>query len=383
LIKLKLKKNVNNINHAYDKDSYLRDEKKLYYMRNRSEIVEFRIVVALIVLFVLLIAAIVAIKLGGVKQASQFTLKQDSMNSKYLDNKSTSEASSGDEHSNESDEAAFDYSKSIICWGDSFSDNTANSTNFYTYYLSEELTQIAADVNSVFSSGLEGDSVLAIAAKQGGIPMQVQPFTIPATKTPVEISLKSSQGGSVLLQDKLNSGLNPCTIAGVKGTIEYHNGKLSFTRATAGNAVNVEIPETVVTNAMTNIKGYTAVYFFGGDCTKYKPAELVNMYKKMINFNGNEKYIIIGSVTGDEKTLTPYEEALAKEFKSHYINLRSYLTGDVFNDYDIKITSSDAKALKSGTVPPSFILNGKRMSDQGSEILAKVLFDKLVQLDLV
>ncbi|GEM_PF-6756866 len=372
---LKKPKQINNI----DIDS--QKEKNLLYTQNRTLIIERRIIAALIIFLILLMGFIAAYRILGISEQSRYSLREDSLNSKYLDNKRVPSSTENEDDGNV--EAAFDYSKSIICWGDSFSDNTANSTNFYTYYLSERLTQVGADIDSVFSSGLEGDAVPVIAAKQGGIPMQVQPFTIPAGTSSVEISLKSILGGNIILQNKLNSGLNPCTIAGVEGTIDYRSGKLSFTRSAPGKEIKVTAPATVVTNAMSNIKNYTAVYFFGGDCSKYTPDELVSMYKSMITFNGNDKYVIIGSITGDEETLTPYEEALTKEFKNHYINLREYLTGNVFNDYDIKITSNDAKALHKGSVPPSFVLNGKRLSDQSSEILANLLFDRLLQLELI
>lgn len=355
-------------------------EKKIYFIQNRERIIERRIIIALVAFLVILAGYIAVNKYAGTPASQQYKLRDDSLNSKYLDNKKPAD---GTDNTSADEEAAFDYSKSIICWGDSFSDNNANSTNFYTYYLSQKLMEVGADIDSVFSSGLEGDLIPVIAAKQGGIPMLAQPMTIPAAKESVPITLKSTLGGNVILQDKLNSGLNPCTIAGVEGVIDYRNGVLSFTRQEAGKEVKIATPTTVVTNAMANIKDYTAVYFFGGDCTKYTPNELVSMYKKMIAFNENEKYVIIGSITGSEETLSPYEQALTKEFKSHYINLRAYLTSDVFNDYEIEITANDAKALRTGSVPPSFVLNGKRLSDQGSEILANLLFDRLLQLELI
>ncbi len=356
------------------------NEKNIFFIQNRSEIITHHIVIVLIILFVILIGYIIAHKTVLSDAENQYQLKTDTLNSKYLDQKNLNPAAN---ENNTNEIVPFDYSKSIICWGDSFSDNSANSTSFYTYRLSELILETSSNINGVFSSGLEGDNVSVIAAKQGGIPMQAEPFTIPASTTPVEISLKSTLGVKLILQDKLNSGLNPCAIAGVEGNIEYVRGKLCFTRSKAGKEIKVVQPTTVVTNSMTNIKDYTAIYFFGGDCTEYTPEELVSMYKKMITFVGNEKYIIVGSVTGNEATLAPYEEALNKEFKNHYINLRKYLTTTVFNDYEVKITTNDAKALREGSVPPSFILNGKRLSDSGSTILADLLYDKLLQLQII
>lgn len=352
-------------------------EKQLFYIQNRANIFAHRLVIVIIAAFILLIAYVVFTLVSGGNDS--YNIKSDSLNSQYLnpvrsDDDDTDEAASND---------TIDYSHSIICWGDSFSDNAANSTNFYTYYLSELLEARSSDINVVFSSGIEGDDMLTIAAKQGGVPMVVQPFTIPSQTNPVEISLQSSNGANLIIQDKLNSGLNPCTIAGVEGTIEYVNGKLSFTRNTAGEEIVLTAPTTVVTNAMTNIKDYIAVFFFGDDPTEYTPQEVVEMYKAMVNYNGSDRYVIIGSIVGDEATLAPYEEALTTEFKNHYINLREYLTTDVFNDYDITITSKDARALREGSVPPSFILNGKRMADHGSEIVANILFDRLLQLQII
>lgn len=364
----------------HSESKYYVFDKKLYNMQNRTDIIVRYFVIVLILLFAALIAYI-CLSRSKSSQNMYSNISASGIKTDVKIDKTKAEPNAKTDKDDK--EAAFDYSKSIICWGDSFADNTANSSTFFTYYLSENISNHALDINSVFSSGLEGDTVPIIAAKQGGIPMKVQPFTIPADKTPVPIELKSILGGNVILQDKLNSGLNPCQIAGIEGTIEYKQNKLSFIRSDAGKAVTVAEPTTVVTNAMSSIKGYTGVYFFGGDCTKYTPNELVNMYKKMVAFQGNDKYLIVGSVTGDSQKLEPYEKALEQQFASHYINLRKYLTREVFNDYEIKITGNDAKALQSGTVPPSFTLNGKRLSDQGSKILADLIFDRLIQLDLI
>lgn len=373
----------NKINDAGKKnDDNLKNQsfKNIYYMQNRTYILERRIIAFFMALLLIIAGIIVFSRVSDKFYTDEYIVKSDSLNSKYMNSQAQKQ---NKEASAKASENEVDYTNSIICWGDSFSDNSANSTNFYTYYLSQLLSERSADIDVVFSSGIEGDTVPVIAAKQGGMPMLAQPFVIPAQVKSVEISLKNSLGGTVLIQDKLNSGLNPCTIAGVEGTIDYRGGKLCFTRSKAGKEIKITTPATVVTNVMQNIKGYTAVFFFGGDCTKYNPPELVSMYKEMIKFHNSEKYIIVGSITGDEKTLAPYEEALAKEFKTHYINLRDYLVTNVYNDYEIKISTADAKALRSGAVPPLFILNGKRLTDTGSEILADLLFDKLLQLEII
>lgn len=376
-----MKKNKSNNTDKNSIDS-IREQnlKKLYYIRNRSNILERNIIAVFFLFLLIIVGTILFVRVSGRFSADDYSIKSDSLGSKYTDTKPSEQ---NDITVAETQEEQFDYKNSIICWGDSFSDNNANSTNFYTYYLSQLLSERYTEIDSVFSSGLEGDTVPVIAAKQGGMPMLVQPVVIPAQATSVEISLKNRLGGTVLIQDKPNSGLNPCTIAGVKGTIDYRGGKLCFTRSKPGKEIKITTPTTVVTNTMQNIKNYTAVFFFGGDCTKYNPPELVSMYKEMIKAHNNDKYIIIGSITGDEKTLAPYEKALSQEFKNHYINLRDYLVTTVYNDYEIKISTADAKALRSGTVPPSFILNGKRLTDQGSEILADLIFDKLLQLEII
>lgn len=364
-------------NKKYDEIDTSIKEKDLYYMQNRSDILEHRLVIGIIAAFILL-AVFVVFKVASGSN-NEYNIKSDSLNSEYLN------PPNNEDTDNEATitEPTVDYSNSIICWGDSFSDNIANSTNFYTYYLSEILSSRGSDITAVYSSGISGDDMLTIAAKQGGVPMQVKPVTIPAQSKAVEISLQSTYGNDLIIQDKLNSGLNPCSIAGIDGNIEYVNGKLSFIRSTPGEAVTLTTPTTVITNSMANIKDYIAVFFFGGEPTDYTPEEVVEIYKAMIDYNNSDRYIIIGSITGDEATLSPYEDALTEEFKNHYINLRKYLTEDVFNDYDISITANDSKALRNGSVPPSFILNGNRMADQGSEIVANILFDRMLQLGII
>lgn len=372
---IRFKKNKDDDLSSYPKET------NVYLIQNRTAIIERNIILVLVVFLILLVAYICFDKTVNTNK-NVLGIKETDMNSKYLDKNKVDADKSGNNGDESNDELAFDYSKSIICWGDSFSDNSSNSTNFYTYYLTEQLMEIETDINGVFSSGVDGDNMEAIAAKQGGIPMFVQPCSIPADDKSVPITLKNSLGSTIILQDKLNSGLNPCTISGIEGEVYYVNGKPSFIRSKNGNAYDVKTPTTLVTNAMSNIKGYTGIYFFGADYGKYTPEQVVDIYKSMIKFQGNQNYIVIGSVIGTKTKLEPYEHALEDAFGNNYINLRAYLTEDVFNDYEIKINSKDAKALSDGSVPPCFILNGKRLSDSGSKILADLVYNKLAYLDL-
>jgi hypothetical protein len=347
---------------------------KIYHIQNRMKIMERNITIILILCFVALIAFIAVSRAVQPSEQVQYKLHTD------LSKNDTSK----DVENNDSEDDDFDYSKSIICWGDSFSDNTTNSTNSYTYYIYELLNNTNTEIDGVYSSGIAGDSIPVIAAKQGGMPMFAQPFEIPASsKQSVEIELKNSTGANVLIQDNLNSGLNPCKIAGVEGTIGYVKGKLCFTREQDGKAIDLTEPAIVQTNAMLNIKDYTSVYFFGGDCTKYQPDEVVNMYSSMVEFTGNDKYIIVSSITGDAKTLQPYEKALEEKFGEHFINFREYLVSDVYDDYEIKLNNKDVAAIKQGIVPPSLIMNGSKLSDQGSKILADLIFNRMRQLDMI
>jgi hypothetical protein len=337
---------------------------------------ERNIIIVLILFLIALIAFIALSKKITPSEQVQYKIHTD------LSKKDNSQNT--DKVAYDDSEETVDYSHSIICWGDSFSDNSANSTNSYTYYIYDTLNDTITDIDGVYSSGVAGDSIPVIAAKQGGMPMYAQPFEIPASASQsVEIELKNSLGNNIILQDKLNSGLNPCEIAGVEGTIDYRKGKLCFTRSKDGKATKLTDPTMVQTNAMRNIKDYTAVYFFGGDCTKYQPNELVDMYSSMVDFVGNDKYIIVGSITGDENTLQPYEKALQEKFGDRFINFREYLISDAYDKYDIQLTSKDVAAIRQGSVPPSLIMNGSKLSDQGSKILADLIYNRMRQLDLV
>jgi preprotein translocase subunit SecG len=369
------KKNILKERNTYP-SSAGRENGKIYRVRNRAKIIERNIIIVLVLFLIALIAFIVLSRTVTHSEQVQYTVHTN------LAKKTDTVKSDASAEDNE--EEAVDYSNSIICWGDSFSDNSANSTNSYVYYIYDLLSDTVTDIDGVYSSGIAGDGITAIAAKQGGIPMYAQPFEIPASSAQsVEIELKNSLGENVIIQDKLNSGLNPCEIAGVEGTIDYRRGKLCFTRSQDGTAKKLTDPTIVQTNAMLNIKDYTAVYFFGGDCTKYRPNEVVDMYSSMVDFVGNDKYVIVGSVTGDESTLQPYEKAMEDKFGDRFINFREYLISDAYDNYEIKLNSKDIAAIRQGSVPPSLIMNGSKLTDQGSKILADLIYHRLRQLDLI
>jgi hypothetical protein len=107
------------------------------------------------------------------------------------------------------------------------------------------------------------------------------------------------------------------------------------------------------------------------------------MYSSMVDFVGNDKYVIVGSVTGDESTLQPYEKAMEDKFGDRFINFREYLISDAYDNYEIKLNSKDIAAIRQGSVPPSLIMNGSKLTDQGSKILADLIYHRLRQLDLI
>ena len=114
-------------NKKYDEIDTSIKEKDLYYMQNRSDILEHRLVIGIIAAFILL-AVFVVFKVASGSN-NEYNIKSDSLNSEYLN------PPNNEDTDNEATitEPTVDYSNSIICWGDSFSDNIANSTNFYTY----------------------------------------------------------------------------------------------------------------------------------------------------------------------------------------------------------------------------------------------------------
>ena len=266
--------------------------------------------------------------------------------------------------------------REIVCWGDSL---TAGG---YPAHL-EELAGV-----TVYNRGIGGENASSIAARQGGLPMLVKEFTIPAGKEAVAIELyaNSNMPLNVIFQNPGDEqvGINTCYINGIAGRITKDSNGYKFTRSVAGETVAVAKGTPVMTASMIERRGDIAVIFSGengGYCT---PLGLNALHNSMINYLNydNPQYIIVGLTHGTNATLANLDSFMEKEYGEHFFDLREYFgTNEAFEYAGITATDADKAAIAEGAVPPSFLQeDGIHFNEIGRKVQAKGIFEKLKSL---
>lgn len=292
-----------------------------------------------------------------------------------------------------------DYSEDAInCWGDSLTHGVGTSSNDKRYPM-----QLAAlSGKTVYEMGIGGETAALIAARQGAWPIFVNNIIIPADTTPVQIGDANTSGfvdglGSNLKMIRQGGGtdasVNPCTIAGVQGSLTWTgstyddpSGTYTFTRLASGDAVAINRPAQLITYAMTQASGRRdniSVFWAG---TNDKPdgitvQSVVSKIKVMKDFSRSKKYIVIGLTS---KSYMPdivnVNVALLNEFGYRFLDIRQYLIKYGLSDAGIAPTSQDNTDISNGEIPTSLRSDDVHLNDSGYLIVAQQVYKKLQNL---
>jgi lysophospholipase L1-like esterase len=295
-----------------------------------------------------------------------------------------------------------DYSLNYInCWGDSLTRGVGTSADTKAY--PSVLGTLTG--KTVYNMGIPGENSSQIALRQGGLPVWVNNITIPAGTTPVQIGTYANSGlkdifgnnqTTLLSGSGLNQSINPCTIAGVQGTLAWTganatdvNGTFTFTRTTAGNAVTINRPTLLTTYAMQNYRDNISVFWVG---TNDKPSGsnvqdlVINKIKSMKDYLRTKKYIVIGmTALSYMPDIVNVNIALAKEFGFRFLDIRTYLLNYGLSDAGITPTAQDNTDIVNGEIPTSLRASGDavHLNDAGYNIVANQVYQKLKDLGYV
>lgn len=271
----------------------------------------------------------------------------------------------------------------ILCWGDSM-------TQGYPDFLKKDYGLRVLN----WSSG--GEKAEFIAMKQGGTPFYVAPFTIPADKSEVKITLlddnfreiDSGEGFGFLG----NKGLSPSFIAGVKGNIKLskEDGNYYFNRLDTAPYTEVEItrPTRIVTTAMDKQNLNDIHLIFSGPSNGYKWDEydqLIEAQKDMLDYMGSDKYIIISLTSWYYlPNVDKFNEGLAAHYGEKFLDFRSYLlTDEAFEAAGITKTEQDEADIAIGEIPTSFRSDKEHGNDKFNKLLAEQLYLKMIELGYI
>lgn len=305
--------------------------------------------------------------------------------------------------------AAADTAPRVYCWGDSLTqgegsnlkltDGVFSAFNLHPY--TNELTDYRA-----VNLGCQGESVVTIMARQGADPMVVGGFTIPADRTAVIVGNKNDgiptvSGGVAKPLKPMEAGLNPCTIAGVKGILHRGSSRNDsdsnyyFTRLTAGEAVAVPESTQIQTFAMTHYHGGIAVIWMGANGGWSSHTDFIAKVQKMVKYGGYSNYLVllcrefkqeyvkqIAAALTDEKgichVLNLYEElpihGLSLANMTHYY----FDTSDYANGDEILLKAPMLCACSNSDGSPKF--EALHFSAHGYRAIGKLVAAKLTEL---
>lgn len=276
----------------------------------------------------------------------------------------------------------------ITCWGDSLTAGAKGDGVNYPDVIGE---LSGAEVHNY---GVGGETSLGIAARQGGLPMQVNNITIPANDHVVIGNLADSGIYSVtgamitpLLQGG-DSSINPCTIAGVKGRLDWtgtsvtdEDGLYVFTRESEGEEVVIRAPQTIITSAMEDKTEDILVIFIGENGGWVDNQDLINQIMGMINYSACEgKFVVCGITSQSAGERATLESDMEAAFGNKYLNLRKYLVEEGLSDAGITPTEQDLAHMEAGSVPGSLRSDLVHGNSFYYQLIGEKIFEKITEL---
>lgn len=273
-------------------------------------------------------------------------------------------------------------SERILCWGDSLTFGEGGNGVTFPSVLEEKVDL------KVINYGVQGETATQIGIRMGAFPMEVASFEMPQETVPAEVTLQYA-GEDPIMMRLGDCGINPCRIAGIEGTLAYNiaDNSYSFTRSEEGNAMTVEEGTQVETFASGDKKEADIVILFAG--TNLAPdiahvGELMDAQKQMLEYLGTERYIVIGLTSlALVPDVEPINKALAEEFGTHFLDIRTYLLENGLEDAGIAPTVQDRADLAAGEIPSSLRVDIVHGNEMFYRIIGEQVFLKLKELGYI
>ena len=238
----------------------------------------------------------------------------------------------------------------IVCWGDSLTVSVDGKSAY---------PDILRDLSGceVVNYGVESESAAMIAMREGGLRVNVKATVIPSDTNLIPIFLRTENNGHVFFLDYGDGGVNPCSINGIEGELQQLNGSYYFQRKTKGERIAVDEGTQFKTFGMNDSKPDDILVIFAGtnDLPDSKSVKnLISLERAMLESAGCDKYIIVGlTYAGGIPEIDAVNEALSKEFGSHFVDIRKYMLNYGLADAGIEPSEQDLADIKKGEIPSS------------------------------
>lgn len=268
----------------------------------------------------------------------------------------------------------------IICWGDSLTVSLDEKSAFPDILRSLSGCE-------VINYGVESENTAMIAMREGGLRVNVKATVIPADVNLIPIFLRTEDDGHVHFLDHGDGGVNPCVISGIEGELQKLNGSFYFKRNTKGERIAVEEGTQFKTHGMVDARMGDVLVIFAGtnDLPNAKSvSNIIRLERSMLEAAKCDKYIIVGlTYAGGIPEIDEVNNALAKEFGDHFVDIRKYMLNYGLADAGIKPTAEDKADIKKGEIPSSLRSDYVHGNKHYHRLLGEQVYRRMQQLGYI
>ena len=280
----------------------------------------------------------------------------------------------------------------ISCWGDSLTYSYTTEGTSWPKMLEEKL----GNITTVNNFGLGGDTAADTAGRFGAAPFVLTEDGNISGATAIKI--ESSTGYPSQLMKKLgvgdgingsektaNSGINPCYIGGVKGSLHYEDEEYIFVPEDETQTVTAAAGTPIITNASLNNRDDIQIFMVGANGGFGTGSETYALLEKqMVDYISSDvkKYIVIIG----PKTHIPNMSVRENLFGDNCLNLYEYFRdADALTADGVELTETDKADIAAGNIPTSLMREGDpvHLNAKGYSLLADKVYKKLNSLGYI
>lgn len=275
----------------------------------------------------------------------------------------------------------FNSSKRVLCYGDSMMEG----------YGGEGVTvpNTLADLSgaTVLNYGIYAESTSCVSARMGANPQYlVEEIAIPSETTPIKAQFSGKYGYEMLLNFG-DAGINNVFIDGIEGVYFMNeDGDRMFQRLSPGEEKIVKRGTLLVTHAMVDKKPDDIIVIWCGSNDNPQNADdidaVIDRINEMLAYCEAKEYVVIGETTFMDRfpVINELNEAYAKEYGEHFLDIRKYLMEQALDDLGITPTDADIAAVQRGDVPESIRVDDSHGNSDYYRLVGQQLYKKMTEL---
>lgn len=274
----------------------------------------------------------------------------------------------------------------VVCWGDSITYGFGGQGTTYPDTLRELLNGRGYNV-PVVNNGICGETTYTILARTGKINFYLKDGATMAAGTNYgEVNVTVDGGQFLNLCGWSTEGLNPVSIGGVMGNLSAAGGsgeKYGFTRFDSSAEMNLGAGAEIVSYGRYGYPGYVNILLMGQNGTYSSDEDLLEQNQMFVNGLDNDKYIIIGLLTGDNNQRDHYDAIMEQRFGRKYISMRKELIARAREITGTPEDWSDVSDRENGRVYSNLWSDSVHMKGECYRAMGVIVFDRMVELGYI